>query len=333
MNNQSESSQQRVCLNSKLAELASKATGSAEYYLSDIYLDINIEMNPSLINKNAICVGGTSGIGKGIAIRLAQSHANVTIIGRNAEMGQKIVSEMKCIHPNGQYEFMKCDAASMKDIFRCCAVLKEKLSSLNYLVLTQGYASINGYDATPEEGLDRKLALHYYGRMAFIRGLSNILEKTSASSDVRVLSVLSGGVHSGFMIKDDLFLKTNFSIANCANTAGTYNDLGLDKFAALFPSVGFIHAAPGVVSTNWGSGFPLLLKVPVQFMMGVVGMSPAKCAENMCKALWNDEFKAKGGVHVMSQSGAIGKTTSLQIEENRELLWNHTTELFDKYDN
>ena len=78
-------------------------------------------MNPSLIGKNAVCVGGTSGIGQGIAIRLAQSHANVTIIGRNADAGAKIVSEMKSIHPTGQYDFMKCDA---KDIFRCCGVLK-----------------------------------------------------------------------------------------------------------------------------------------------------------------------------------------------------------------
>ena len=85
----------------------------------------------------------------------------MTIIGRNADAGAKIVSEMKSIHPTGQYDFMKCDAASMKDIFRCCGVLKEKLSSLNYLVLTQGYASVNGYDATDGEGLDRKLALHY----------------------------------------------------------------------------------------------------------------------------------------------------------------------------
>ena len=246
-------------------------------------------MNPSLIGKNAICVGGTSGIGQGIAIRLAQSQANVTIIGRNVEAGDKIVKEMKSIHPNGQYEFMQCDAASMKDIFRCCKIINTKFDSLNYLILSQGLASIKGYDATPEEGLDRKLALHYYGRMAFIKGLKNVLNKSADSNanDVRVLSVLSGGVHQGLIIKDDLFLKKNFSISNCANVAGTYNDLGLDSYATESNKVSFIHAAPGIVATNWGSGFPTLLRIPVQGLMGMMGMSPAKCAENMCKALWN----------------------------------------------
>ena len=39
---------------------------------------------------------------------------------------------------------------------------------LDYLVLTQGIASLDGFTPT-SEGIDRKLALHYYSRIATIQ--------------------------------------------------------------------------------------------------------------------------------------------------------------------
>ena len=130
----------------------------------------------NLSGKNVICVGGTAGIGEGIALFLAKAHANVIIIGRNATAGDQIVQEMKSIHPSGEYSFMSCDATLMKDIKNTCDRLIDKNAKLDYLVLSQGIASMNGYTPT-EEGIDRKLALHYYGRMMFIRCLLPLLNK------------------------------------------------------------------------------------------------------------------------------------------------------------
>jgi len=100
-----------------------------------------------------------------------------------------------------------------------------------------------------------KMALHYYSRMAFAETLMPLLEKTSnQGNDVRVLSVLSGGVHSAFeKYAEDPLLEQNFSLKNCADAAGFYEDLGTNSLAIETKSpISFIHAAPGFVSTNWG---------------------------------------------------------------------------------
>ena len=297
-----------------------------------------------LLGKNAICVGATSGIGHGIAIRLAQAQANVTIIGRNAQMGEQIVADMKAVHPDGKFSFVRCDASLMQDIHGCCEQLKQSHTSLHFLVLSQGIASINGFDPTTE-GLDRKLALHYYGRMMFIRRLLPLLNKTAGEtsatepSDVRVLSVLSGGVHSPAIFHDDLDLKKNFSIPNAANVAGFYNDLSLDKLAITNPHITFVHAAPGIVATAWGSGFPFILRGPVRVMQMLIGMSKEKCAENMCQALWNSNAKWNGcadssnRVRIMSQRGEISNhVTSMHSDAIMEEVWNHTNEVLGKYE-
>ncbi len=62
------------------------------------------------------------------------------------------------------------------------------------MVLSQGIATIQGYTPTAE-GLDEKLAIHYYARVAFIQAL---LPALAGSSDARVITVLSGGVHSAY---------------------------------------------------------------------------------------------------------------------------------------
>jgi 3-oxoacyl-[acyl-carrier protein] reductase len=48
----------------------------------------------------ALVIGGTSGIGYGIARSLAKEGCNVTISGRSKERGEEIVRELKelCIH-------------------------------------------------------------------------------------------------------------------------------------------------------------------------------------------------------------------------------------------
>ncbi len=47
-----------------------------------------------LTGRTAVVVGGTSGIGEGIAVRLAQARASVMIVGRNAEQGAAVVARM-----------------------------------------------------------------------------------------------------------------------------------------------------------------------------------------------------------------------------------------------
>jgi len=181
--------------------------------------------------KQAVVVGATAGIGKGVAVRLAQSDVSVTIIGRNEKRGQEVVKELKA-SGKGEHNFVQMDASLLKNAAQFAKDYAKTHDKLDYLVLSQGIATFQGYTPT-EEDLDVKLALHYYSRVAFAAQLAPLLEK---SDDARVLSVLSGGIHSAYAnYEKDPDLSKNYGLKDVADAAGFYNDIAADKFTETFP--------------------------------------------------------------------------------------------------
>src|SRR5215208_6429416 len=67
-----------------------------------------------LIGKNIIVTGGTSGIGKASALKLAENGTNLVISGRNEYRGQLIVEEIK--KKGGQVKFIKCDVTKKEEV-------------------------------------------------------------------------------------------------------------------------------------------------------------------------------------------------------------------------
>ena len=134
----------------------------------------------------ALFVGGTSGIGEGTALAFARAtkgtfyacfwrsrlltavalcvgNAHILICGRNKASAERIIATFPQT-PTSQYEFVECDATLMKNVVKATADIKSRVGgAINYLVLTQGIMTFNGFDAT-EEGIDRKLSLHFYSR-------------------------------------------------------------------------------------------------------------------------------------------------------------------------
>ena len=190
-----------------------------------------------------VVVGGTSGIGEGIAMRLAQANANVLIIGRSTARGSEVLQQMRQAHaghnggsnssggggggsgPHPWCDFLACDVSLLANVKRVCAEIAAQHPVVDVLVLTPGIATVAGRNETTE-GLDTKLAVHYYARVAFVECLGPQLE---ASKDARVLSVLSAGVHSAYRLyREDPELRRHYSLPNAANAAGFYNDLAAD---------------------------------------------------------------------------------------------------------
>lgn len=80
-----------------------------------------------------------------------------------------------------------------------------------------------------DEGLDKKLALHYYARMRFVANLLPQLSKVNNNNDTspslsRVISIFEAGGEATLNL-DNLPLKTNYSLRNCAKHAITMNSL------------------------------------------------------------------------------------------------------------
>eukprot|EP01051_Picozoa_sp_SAG22_P006604 SAG22_NODE_437_length_10501_cov_3.019804_9_plen_262_part_00 len=204
----------------------------------------------------AVVTGGTAGLGAAVALRLAEAGCSVTIVGRDATRGAANVERLAAASTaagveGGAHKFCRCDAFSLANVISCAEEIRSSSATgkLDFLVLSQGMATTQGFTPTPD-GLDQKLTLHYFSRVQLLTALLPMLE--AAPSGARVLSVLSGGVHAApATFRDDPELKQNYGLKAAADTAGFYNDIALDTLAREHPTVGFVHAAPGFVSTSW----------------------------------------------------------------------------------
>ncbi|KAJ7818685.1 hypothetical protein B0H14DRAFT_3111448 [Mycena olivaceomarginata] len=173
--------------------------------------------------------------------RHTKGNAHIVIVGRNRAAGEAILRT---------FPKPTCDITLMKNVHRVAGELRARIPKVNFLVLTPGVMTMNGRNET-EEGIDRKLAVHYYGRWRFIRDLLPAVEDAhKAGEDAKVMSVLSAGKGAGKIDLEDLGLKKNFSVMNAALAAPTYNDLMVMDLAARHPGLTFVHSYPGFVASN-----------------------------------------------------------------------------------
>jgi NAD(P)-dependent dehydrogenase (short-subunit alcohol dehydrogenase family) len=183
--------------------------------------------------------------------RHTKGNANIFLVGRNRAAGEAILRTFpQPTVPGVTHEFVECDITLMKNVHRVAGELRTRIPKVNFLVLTAGVMTMNGRNET-EEGIDRKLAVHYYGRWRFINDLLSAVEDArKAGEDAKVMTVLSAG-KGGKIDLDDLGLKKTFSLPNAAAAGSTYNDLMVVVCASL-PL--FIQSFNSTQPRTWQSG-------------------------------------------------------------------------------
>ena len=97
----------------------------------------------------ALVVGATSGIGHGIAVTLASQGHSIILAGRSSEAATRIIEECKS-KGEGTFTFMKVDCFSLNAVRTLCS----SIPKLDWLIMSQGMATIQGYTET-EEGFDQ----------------------------------------------------------------------------------------------------------------------------------------------------------------------------------
>jgi NAD(P)-dependent dehydrogenase (short-subunit alcohol dehydrogenase family) len=109
---------------------------------------------PELTGRTALVTGATAGIGRAVALHLADRGAAVVAQGRDPRRGDELVDEIR--RRGGTARFVAADLADVGDVSRLATAAGE----VDILVNNAGVYSFLGTAATSAEEFDRHLAVN-----------------------------------------------------------------------------------------------------------------------------------------------------------------------------
>lgn len=89
----------------------------------------------------ALITGGSEGIGRGIAFRLAKEGCNIAIANRNLEKGRKTAEEIRRKY-NVDAKAFQCDVGNREDVRKLKAEINESLGVVDILVNNAGILTL-----------------------------------------------------------------------------------------------------------------------------------------------------------------------------------------------
>ena len=95
-----------------------------------------------LTGRVAVVTGGNGGIGRGIALGLAEAGAAVAVLGRNDEKNQRVLSELKAIGVPSMA--VKIDVTNRAGLEPALEKVERELGSVSILVNNAGNVSLSG---------------------------------------------------------------------------------------------------------------------------------------------------------------------------------------------
>jgi NAD(P)-dependent dehydrogenase (short-subunit alcohol dehydrogenase family) len=143
-----------------------------------------------LSGQVALVTGGTAGIGKATATKLAASGATVVVVGSTRERGQQAVEAIAAAAGTDDVEFLQADLSLLSEVRGVAERVRETWGRLDVLVLSAGI--IPDEPRETEEGLEAGFVINYLHRFL----LSNLLFDLLAESGGRVVNVAYAGGNS-----------------------------------------------------------------------------------------------------------------------------------------
>jgi NAD(P)-dependent dehydrogenase (short-subunit alcohol dehydrogenase family) len=120
---------------------------------------------PSLNGRVAVVTGGNSGIGFEVARHLAQHGAAVALVGRNQQLVEWAVEDLKEEFPGADIRSFTANLEVMKEVAALARELLAAYPSIHLLVNNAGRFLDADFDTTPE-GLEQTMAVNYWGHVA-----------------------------------------------------------------------------------------------------------------------------------------------------------------------
>ncbi|MNM37300.1 short chain dehydrogenase [compost metagenome] len=213
--------------------------------------------------KNIFVAGGTTGMGKGIAMHYLRLGSKVIIVGNTHARGQQLLDEAALMGAADRLTFIRADLTSVRENRRVIEEVKSKYQSLDAVILTAMMPFPKRKET--EDGFESTFSLYYVSRFILSYGLTSLLEK---SENPLIVSLGGTGVINGEIHWDDLSLRNKYKLLTAMKQGNRANDLQGIAYTENHKNskIRFILNHPGY--TNSGVGH---VKQPLKIIMKIMG--------------------------------------------------------------
>ena len=142
-----------------------------------------------LSGKAAIVTGGNNGIGRGIAIGLANAGASVCIAGRNENKNEKVRLEIE--ESGHECISVQCDVNIEEDIAAAIAATEDAFGGLDILVNNAGIATMNAPDQMSDEEWNSVVETNLSSVFRFCRAAHPSLQSSGGGKIINIGSMYS----------------------------------------------------------------------------------------------------------------------------------------------
>src|SRR5438309_515662 len=147
----------------------------------------------------ALITGGTSGIGRAAANKLTSLGVHVLVVGRNAQRGEKTISEIRTA--GGKADFISSDlrdAASARDVARQAVELGH--GNVDILINNAGMFPFGPTHETTEEVFDSVYSLNVKAPYFLVAELAPLMAKRGKGAIVNVSTMVADYGVSGMSL-------------------------------------------------------------------------------------------------------------------------------------
>ena len=147
----------------------------------------------NLKGKNALITGGGRGLGKAVAVALANEGVNVGITGRNEESLKTTVAELEKLGVKAAYSVF--DVEEMAQVEQGVASIASQLGSIDILINNAGVGDFGSFEDMPVETWEKVMKVNLFGVYYVAKATLPYLKQNKEGDIVNVASTagLKGG--------------------------------------------------------------------------------------------------------------------------------------------
>jgi NAD(P)-dependent dehydrogenase (short-subunit alcohol dehydrogenase family) len=277
-----------------------------------------------MLMKDKICLitGATDGIGKETARCLGKQNAQLILVGRNPEKGEKVQKKLIAITGNDQIDIMTADLSNMNAIQKLSVKIHKKYNKLNVLINNAG-AFFSKREIT-DDGFEKTFALNHLGYFLLTKLLLDLIKK---GKDPRIINVASGAHIGATLDFDNLQGKNDYSGWAAYKRSKLMNIMFTYKLAELLKdtpiTVNTLH--PGFVRTRFGDNNTGIVGIGLNLAKKIGAISIKKGAETSVFLATSPTVKGVSGKYFVKCKPEKSSSSSYN-KSDIDRLWRTTDE-------